>query len=254
LRPVLAGWPIDPWPASDPDEIAGSSWRLAGALRGVQLSGQGRPVSLPEEVAWEPDPGPAYKRWPGLAPDPDEVPRLALAGLLAEPRGLGEPYLVLARAARSADIPAVMAGTLTSRVYSYRPCCAAGKTGSARGSSPSTARGSMCRWPGLHRPQNMRRMSRWSTFSQAPITSTKARLHSPTTPLRSSEPGSGHSRGTNLAIFGAKLVPPAPPLGPTARSSRRVPSASWHWRARNRLRYLESESGCLRCKPDFRRS
>ena len=122
LRPVLAGWPIDPWPASDPAEIAAvqleaeleASWR---SYRELQLSGRLLPVNLPADAGpWEPDPGPAYEQWPGLAPaadtadtiNPDEIPRLVLAGLLARPRGLGEAYLVLVPAARSADIPAVM--------------------------------------------------------------------------------------------------------------------------------------------------
>ncbi len=122
LRPVLVGYPIYPWPASDPAEIAAfgleaeleASWR---SYRELQLSGQLMPANLPADVEpWEPDPGPPYEQWPGLAPavstadtiDPDEIPRLVLADLLAGPRGLGEPYLVLVPAARSADIPAVM--------------------------------------------------------------------------------------------------------------------------------------------------
>src|SRR5260221_7125550 len=122
LRPVLAGDPIHPWPASDPAEIAAfgleaeleASWR---SYRELQLSGQLMPVDLPADVEpWEPDPGPPYEQWPGLAPavstadtiDPDEVPRLVLADLLAGPRGLGEPYLVLVPASRSRAIPAVM--------------------------------------------------------------------------------------------------------------------------------------------------
>jgi hypothetical protein len=123
LRPVLSGWPIDPQPARDPAEIAAyqlephleAFWR---SYRELQLSGQLAPVNLPDDVEpWDPDPGPPYEQWPGLAPavgtaegpDPDQVPRLVLAGLLAGPRGLGDPYLVLVPAARSADIPAVMA-------------------------------------------------------------------------------------------------------------------------------------------------
>jgi len=126
LRPVLSGWRIHPWPVRDPAEVAvfrleaeleaelEASWR---SYRELQLSGPRMPVNLPADVEpWEPDPGPPYEQWPGLAPavgtadaiDPEEVPRLVLAGLLSNPRGLGEPYLVLVPAARSADIPAVM--------------------------------------------------------------------------------------------------------------------------------------------------
>lgn len=124
LRPVLSRWPIHPGPASHPAEIAAyqlepsleASWR---SYRELQLSGLGIPADLlPADVQpWEPDPGPPYEQWPGLAPavdaaegnDPEQVPPLVLADLLADPRGLGEPYLVLVPAARSADIPAVMA-------------------------------------------------------------------------------------------------------------------------------------------------
>jgi hypothetical protein len=177
LRPVLAGYPIYPWPASDPAEIAAfgleaeleASWR---SYRELQLSGQLMPANLPADVEpWEPDPGPPYEQWPGLAPavgtadtiDPDEVPRLVLADLLAGPRGLGEPYLVLVPAARSADIPAVMGWDADVPACSCRPCCAAGRTGSGHGSSPSTARGSMCRLPVLRAPRHTRRTSPWST-------------------------------------------------------------------------------------------
>jgi len=65
-------WPIDPWPASDPAEIAAfrleaeleAVWR---ALREFHRSGQGVPENLPEDVEpWEPDPGLPYEQWPGL--------------------------------------------------------------------------------------------------------------------------------------------------------------------------------------------
>jgi hypothetical protein len=85
VRPVLSAWPIDPWAASDPAVIAAfqleaeleASWR---ALREYHLSGKDVPQDLPDDVQpWEPDPGPSYEQWPGLAPAPstpdaDEVP------------------------------------------------------------------------------------------------------------------------------------------------------------------------------------
>jgi Domain of unknown function (DUF4253) len=122
LRPVLCGWPIHPWPASDLAKVTAfrleaeleASWR---SYRELQLNGQVMPVNLPADVEpWEPDPGAPYERWPGLAPAvgtaitiaPAEIPRLVLAGLVAGPCGLSEPYLVLVPAARSADIPVVI--------------------------------------------------------------------------------------------------------------------------------------------------
>ncbi|MEV6192729.1 DUF4253 domain-containing protein [Streptomyces sp. NPDC051920] len=75
---------------------------------------------IPEDLAefiepWEDDPGPPFDRWPGLAPaalpvpgaDPDEA---ALAAVVAHLHHVGEPgiSLGLVKAARSADIPAVL--------------------------------------------------------------------------------------------------------------------------------------------------
>jgi hypothetical protein len=71
LRPVLSGWPIHPWPASGPAEIAAyqlepnleALWR---SFREFHLSGHGNPANLPADVEpWEPDPGPPYEQWPG---------------------------------------------------------------------------------------------------------------------------------------------------------------------------------------------
>jgi len=45
---------------------------------------------------------------PAEGTDPEKVPWLVLADLPAGPSGLGEPYLVLVPAARSAEPPAVL--------------------------------------------------------------------------------------------------------------------------------------------------
>ncbi|WP_329300157.1 DUF4253 domain-containing protein [Streptomyces sp. NBC_00659] len=75
------------------------------------------PPAIPEDLAefiepWEDDPGPPFDRWPGLAPatlssgvDPDEAARAVFTRLLNEAGGMS---LGLVRAARSADIPAVI--------------------------------------------------------------------------------------------------------------------------------------------------
>jgi hypothetical protein len=128
LRPVLCYADDDRPRSLDLAEVAAvdleaeleQGWREDRRRRLARQAEPSAPPEIPEDLAefiepWEDDPGPPFDRWPGLAPaalpapgvDPDEAARAAIFAHLVHE---GEPgiSLGLVKAARSADIPAVI--------------------------------------------------------------------------------------------------------------------------------------------------
>ncbi|MFF4537449.1 DUF4253 domain-containing protein [Streptomyces aureus] len=128
LRPVLC-YADDDHPRSlDLAEVAAvdleaeleQEWHEHRRRQLARLAEPPAAPEIPEDLVdfiepWEDDPGPPFGRWPGLAPaalpapciDPDEAARAAIFAHLTH---VGEPgiSLGLVKAARSADIPAVI--------------------------------------------------------------------------------------------------------------------------------------------------